>query len=63
VGAPSTLDASVLDLAHLYKAFARDCENGSHDAPTFADAVKMHKPIDLIAQASSTGASTTVDFW
>ena len=59
----STLDASVLDLAHLYAAYANDRENGTHDAPTFADAVKMHKLIDLITEASSTGTRQTVNLW
>jgi predicted dehydrogenase len=59
----SALDASVLDLAHLYAAYANDLENGTHDPPTFADAVKMHKLIDLIAEASSTGTRQSVKFW
>jgi predicted dehydrogenase len=59
----SALDASVLDLAHLYAAYANDRENGTHDAPTLADAVKMHKLIDLITEASSTGTRQTVNLW
>jgi predicted dehydrogenase len=51
----STLDASVLDLAYLYAAYAKDRANGTRVAPSFADAVKMHHLLDLIAAASSTG--------
>jgi hypothetical protein len=58
----NTLDASVLDLAYLYAAYANDRQKGTHVAPTFADAVKMHWLIDLISAASSTGTRQTVDF-
>jgi predicted dehydrogenase len=58
----STLDASVLDLAHLYAAYASDRENGTCVAPTFADALKMHRLIDRISEASSTGTRQTVNF-
>jgi hypothetical protein len=59
----STLDASVLDLAYLYAAYANDRKNGTRVAPTFADALKMHRLIDLISEASSTGTRQTVNFW
>jgi predicted dehydrogenase len=59
----SKLDASVLDLAYLYAAYANDRVQGTHDAPTFADAVKMHKLINLITEASSTGTRQSVKFW
>ena len=51
----SQLDASVLDLAHLYDAFARHAP-----APNFADALRLHQFIDLISKASATGASQPV---
>jgi predicted dehydrogenase len=47
---------------YLYAAFANDREKGTHSAPTFADAVKMHKLIDLISDASASGARKTVTF-
>jgi predicted dehydrogenase len=47
----STLPSSVLELAELYHAYAHDVEHGAHTAPTFADAVRMHRFIDE-AQAS-----------
>jgi predicted dehydrogenase len=59
----SKLDASVLDLAYLYAAYANDRVQGTHDAPTFADAVRMHRLIDLIEEASSTGVRQPVKFW
>jgi predicted dehydrogenase len=51
----SSLDASVLDLAYLYDAYARSAETESTRAPDFRDAVRMHKLIDLISEASSSG--------
>jgi hypothetical protein len=56
----NTLDASVLDLAYLYAAYAKDRREGTRVAPTFADAMKMHRLIDLISAASSTGTRQTV---
>jgi predicted dehydrogenase len=55
----STLDASVLDLAHLYTGYAE----GRDNVPNFTDAVKMHQFIDLISKAAATGTRQTVDFW
>jgi len=59
----SKLDASVLDLAHLYAAFAKGGDKGAYDAPTFADAVRMHRLIDLISNAASAGDRQTVTHW
>jgi predicted dehydrogenase len=56
----SKLDASVLDLAYLYTAYANDRENGTLTVPTFADAMKMHKLIDLISEAASSGRQRAV---
>ncbi|MBJ9676307.1 Gfo/Idh/MocA family protein [Burkholderia gladioli] len=47
----SSLPSSVLELAELYWAYAHDVRHGTRSAPTFADAVKMHRLIDD-AQAS-----------
>ncbi|SAL11104.1 oxidoreductase [Caballeronia peredens] len=47
----SNLPSAVLELAELYWAFAHDVAHGTHTAPTFADAVRMHDFIDR-AQAS-----------
>ena len=58
----STLDASVLDLAHVYSAYAKDRTAGTHNAPTFDDAVKLHRLIDLIAKASRSGSRQDISF-
>ena len=58
----STLDASVLDLAHVYAAYAKDRTAGTHNAPTFDDAVKLHRLIDLIAEASLSGSRHDISF-
>ena len=42
----STLPSSVLELANLYVAHARDVAEGTQSAPTFADAVRMHHILD-----------------
>lgn len=57
----STLDASVLDLAYLYSAYAKDRELGTHDAPTFSDAVKLHKLLNLISESSDAGTRKSVN--
>ena len=59
----SNLDASVLDLAYLYSAYADDREKGTRNAPTFNDAVRMHKLIHVISEAASTGTQKSVNFW
>jgi predicted dehydrogenase len=56
----STLDASVLDLAHLYAAYAKGHEDKTYRAPNFADALWMHRLIDLISKASVKGQRQTV---
>jgi predicted dehydrogenase len=48
------LDASVQDVAYLYAAYARDKATGSADAPSFEDAVRQHRLIDEIRQASES---------
>jgi predicted dehydrogenase len=55
----STLDASVLDLAHLYAAYAQSREDDTYRAPNFADALWMHRLIDLISIASLKGHRQT----
>ena len=56
----ATLGGSVAELAHLYAAYARDVRDGSHLAPTFADAVKMHAVIDHILASDQTGTRVTL---
>ena len=56
----SKLDASVLDLAYLYHAFASSRADNADHAPDFNDAVKLHKLIDVISIASESGSRRTV---
>jgi predicted dehydrogenase len=51
----SGLPSAVLELANLYAAFARDLRTGRHDAPTFDDAVRMHRLFDLFEQSARDG--------
>jgi len=50
----SKLDASVLDLARLYDAAARGSAKG-YEPPTFADALRLHRLIEVICGAAATG--------
>lgn len=51
----SDLPSAVLELAHLYAAFAHDVRSGSHTAPTFDDAVRMHRLLDAAVESSQSG--------
>jgi predicted dehydrogenase len=51
---PSDLDASVQDLAQLYTTFAQDRLDGGKTARDFSDALKVHRLIDSILEASSS---------
>ena len=57
---PSTLDASVLDLAYLYATYANDREKGTHDAPDFADAVALHRLLNEVEKASALGVRQSI---
>ena len=59
---PSELGASVLELANLYAAHARDVKTGSTLAPTFADAIRMHELMDQIAESNRTGQRIPLSF-
>lgn len=59
---PSELGASVLELANLYSAHARDVKTGSTLAPTFADALRMHELMDQIAESNRTGKRIDLSF-
>lgn len=58
---PSELPSAVLELAHLYAAFAHDVAHGTHIAPTFADAVRMHDLIEAAEHSSVYGARVQTD--
>ena len=46
------LDVSAQDVAYLYDTYARDKRNGTSDATNFKDAVRMHKFLDQVTQAT-----------
>jgi NADPH:quinone reductase-like Zn-dependent oxidoreductase/predicted dehydrogenase len=51
------------NVAALYAAFARDLDEGSAVAPSFGDAVRLHRLVDRIASGASTaGAKMAADF-
>jgi predicted dehydrogenase len=52
---PFDLPSSVLELANLYAAFARDFHDGTHTAPTFEDGLWMHRLLERIALSPKTG--------
>jgi len=58
---PSDLPSAVLELAHLYAAFAHDVAHGTHTAPTFADAVRMHELIEAAERSSLSGTRIRLD--
>ncbi|MBN3834443.1 Gfo/Idh/MocA family oxidoreductase [Burkholderia sp. Ac-20344] len=51
----SDLPSAVLELAQLYAAYANDLHTGSHTAPTFEDAVRVHQLINAATESSDTG--------
>ena len=56
----SDLPSAVLELAHLYAAFARDLATGSQTAPTFDDAVWLHGLFDSFDASSRQGVREAV---
>ncbi|WP_295993928.1 Gfo/Idh/MocA family oxidoreductase [Rugamonas sp.] len=57
---PSDLGGSVQELTNLYAAFARDRNDGTKLAPTFADALVMHELMESIELSNSTGQRVTL---
>lgn len=57
---PSDLDTSVQDLAQLYATFARDRIDGSKSTRSFTDALAVHRLLDAIYEASSSGTSVLI---
>jgi predicted dehydrogenase len=58
---PSELPSAVLELAQLYAAYADDVRTGSRSAPTFEDAVRMHKLINAAVESTETGRHIGLD--
>jgi predicted dehydrogenase len=56
------LGASVVELANLYSAHARDVKTGSTLAPTFADAIRMHELIEQIVESNRSGERVQLSF-
>jgi predicted dehydrogenase len=56
------LGASVVELANLYAAHARDVKTGSTLAPTFADAIRMHELIEQIVESNDSGKRVQLAF-
>jgi|SRR5579859_880624 len=57
----ANLPSSVLELANLYAAFARDLREGTQVAPTFEDGVWMHRLLDRVAASSASGQRAAID--
>ncbi|MDH4612431.1 Gfo/Idh/MocA family oxidoreductase [Pseudomonas sp. BN102] len=51
----NSLDGSQQEMANLYAAYAKDVRDGTHLAPTFADALRMHDLIDAIETSNRDG--------
>lgn len=49
------MPASERDVGHLYAALARDLREGTSTAPSFADALRLHRLVDAIATAAREG--------
>jgi predicted dehydrogenase len=56
------LGGSVVELASLYAAHARDVKTGSTLAPAFADAIRMHELIEQIAESNRSGKRVDLSF-
>ncbi|MFT4505729.1 Gfo/Idh/MocA family protein [Caballeronia sp. 15711] len=56
------LGASVVELANLYAAHARDVKTGSTLAPTFGDALRMHELIEQIVESNDSGKRVQLSF-
>ncbi|WP_254074094.1 Gfo/Idh/MocA family protein [Burkholderia sp. S171] len=59
---PGELGASVVELANLYAAHARDVKSGSTLAPTFVDAIRMHELIEQIVESDRSGKRVPLSF-
>jgi predicted dehydrogenase len=55
------LPSAVMELAHNYAVFADDLAQGTHQAPTFRDAVRLHNLIETATESSRTGQRMRFD--
>ena len=58
---PAALASSTIELGQLYAALARDLREGTATAPSFADAVWLHRLFDGMALSSETGRRVATD--
>ncbi|WP_449415831.1 Gfo/Idh/MocA family protein [Ochrobactrum teleogrylli] len=56
----TSLDINPANVARIYSRVAHDLQFGSCSAPTFDDAVELHRVIDAIETASRTGARVDI---
>lgn len=56
----SELPSAVLELAELYLAYAQDVRDGTHEAPTFHDAVRLHELLDAVTTSTLEGREVSL---
>jgi predicted dehydrogenase len=54
-GLPATLDARAGNVARIYARMANDLKNGTRTAPSFEDAVELHRLLEAIETAAADG--------
>jgi len=57
---PSELPSAVLELAHLYAAYAHDMATGERTVPDFNDAIRMHDLIEAAEHSMRGGVHVTL---
>jgi predicted dehydrogenase len=57
----SDLPASIVELGNLYVALARDLVEGTSTAPTFEDAVWMHRLLETVETSSAKGMRVSLN--
>lgn len=55
------LPSAVMEAAENFAAFARDVRDGTSTAPTFRDAIRMHRLIDTALSSSDSGHRSAFD--
>ena len=57
-GSAAGLTGPARNVASLYAAFARGLDDGTTEAPSFRDALRLHRLVDRIAGAATTAGTT-----
>jgi predicted dehydrogenase len=60
---PSDLPSAVLELAHLYAAYADGSTDGAIAASTFEDAIRMHRLLDAFKSSAESGERVDASEW